>query len=206
MNIFQTVEALAADLAGAGVDPNEAQKALAYLRSKRDSQAFFAYLQAVATNGSAVIRSGRTLGYYRDLLAICRRHLKPIQDDYAQMLATFAWSLRLLRYYRAVPQELQDRPETSPAAAKMARAEPAAAPIPEVGQEFTGQILDADESAVLIEVPGFAAEEVTGVIKAEHRGKRSYRVGNAARVTVLAVRKLKSGRTIVELQPASKKK
>ncbi|NTV63977.1 MAG: hypothetical protein HGA65_10635 [Oscillochloris sp.] len=85
------------------MDPNEAQKALAYLRSKGEGKALFSYLQAVVNNGQAVIRSGRTLGYYRDLLTICQRHLRPLQSDYKLLLATFAWSLRLLRYYRAVP-------------------------------------------------------------------------------------------------------
>ena len=83
MTNFRTAETLAADLAGASVDPNEAQKALAYLRSKRESKALFDYLRVVSNNGGAVIRSGRTLRYYRDLLAICQCHL------------------RLLRYYRA---------------------------------------------------------------------------------------------------------
>ncbi len=103
MTILSIAEALAADLAGAGVDPNEAQKALAYLRSKRNGKALFEYLQAVVTNGNVVVRSGQTLNYYRDLQSACQRHLRPLQDDYQHMVLAFGWSLRLLRYYRAVP-------------------------------------------------------------------------------------------------------
>ncbi|WP_165774577.1 hypothetical protein [Candidatus Viridilinea mediisalina] len=57
MTNFPVAEALAADLAGAGVDPNEAQKALAYLRAKRDAKRFFDYLQILVSNGHVVIRS-----------------------------------------------------------------------------------------------------------------------------------------------------
>lgn len=113
-------EALAADLAGAQVDPNEAQKALAYLRSQGNGKALFDYLHAIVNNGRVVIRSGRTLGYYRELLAACERHLGPLKDDYEQMLLTFGWSLRLLRYYRAVPEaakehKTQQRQQSHPA-------------------------------------------------------------------------------------------
>ena len=73
MTHFPIAEALAADLAGAGVDPNEAQKALAYLRSRRSGKAFFDYLQAVVNNGQVVIRSRQTLDYYRVLQQACQR-------------------------------------------------------------------------------------------------------------------------------------
>lgn len=211
MTNFRTAETLAADLAGASVDPNEAQKALAYLRSKRESKALFDYLRAVSNDGGAVIRSGRTLGYYRDLLTIGQRHLRPLQDDYDQMLATFAWSLRLLRYYRAVPWAAEEKAAGQSRKSVIAEiripdpsSRPAGPTIPAVGDIFTGPILDADASAVIIEAPGFVIEDVTGVIKAEHMGKRSYRIGNTARVEVIGVRTLKSGRVIVELKPARK--
>lgn len=199
MTNFRTAETLAADLAGASVDPNEAQKALAYLRSKRESKALFDYLRAVSNDGGAVIRSGRTLGYYRDLLTIGQRHLRPLQDDYDQMLATFAWSLRLLRYYRAVPWAAEEK-----AAGQSRKSVIAEIRIPDPSSRPAGPILDADASAVIIEAPGFVIEDVTGVIKAEHMGKRSYRIGNTARVEVIGVRTLKSGRVIVELKPARK--
>ncbi len=108
MSIFPIVEALAADLAGARVDPNEAQKVLAYLRSKKDGKLFFEYLRAINRNGGAVIRSGQTLGYYRDLLAACERHLRGMQAG--EMAQTLGWAIRLLRYYRAFPDAEIVRP------------------------------------------------------------------------------------------------
>ncbi len=96
-----TAETLAADLAGAKVDPNEAQKALAYLRKNRDEKQFFAYLRAIVQDGRAVIRSGRTLDYYRNLLTACERHLRGMPAD--EMAQTLGWAIRLLRYYKAVP-------------------------------------------------------------------------------------------------------
>lgn len=209
MTNFQVAEALAADLAGAQVDVNEAQKALAYLRSKRQGKALFDYLQAVESNGQVVLRSGRTMRYYRDLLAISRRHLGGMQGRYEELVATYAWSLRLLRYFRAVRQEDQVRIyapgaaalEPEPAPTPVTRAAPQ---LPETDAVFTGPVFAADETAVLVEVPGFDSEAVTGVITAENLAGRRYRVGNSARVKVLKVRKLKSGRTILDLRPARK--
>lgn len=209
-------ETLAADLAGAQVDPNEAQKALAYLRSKREGRALFDYLQQVVNNGSAVIRSGRTLGYYRDLLTICRRHLQPLQNDYDTMIATFAWSLRLLRYYRAVSwaaeekaAEQRGQPIASKSAQsntpKSAEAQKVEHKLPTVGEVFTANILDLDDEVVMVEVPGFSDEHVVGLIKAPINARPKYRIGNAARVEVTGVRTLKSGRVVVELKPAGKK-
>lgn len=131
--------ALAEDLADAEVDPNEAQKTLAYLKSRGESRALFDYLQTVVRNGGAVIRSGRTLGYYRELEKACKQHLKPIQDDYEAMLWTFGWSLRLLRYNKEVGEHIRheifsapSRPAPRPPARKPAPASsaPSVAPTP----------------------------------------------------------------------------
>jgi len=201
MNTFLPLaEALAADLAGAQVDPNEAQKALAYLRSKGEGRALFSYLQAVVNDGSAVIRSRRTLGYYRDLLTICQRHLRPLQGDYPQLLATFAWTLRLLRYYRAVPEAANTTAEP----AKPTR--PTAPALPEVGETFTGKVLDLDDDMVMVELSGYSDTQAVGLIKSPASARPKYRVGNAARVEVLGVRTLKSGRIVVDLRPAPPKK
>ncbi|MEI8167533.1 MAG: hypothetical protein WCG26_14220 [Chloroflexales bacterium] len=216
MSVLEIAEALAADLAGAQVDPNEAQKALAYLRSKGESRALFAYLQAVVNNGQAVIRSGRTLGYYRDLLAVCQRHLRPLQDDYPLLLATFAWSLRLLRYYRAVPWASEEK-ATEQRGQAVAQSRPTAAPVqmasqrtaptlPAIGETFTGKVLDLDDDLVMVELPGFSDVQAVGLIKAPASARPKYRVGNAARVEVLGVRMLKSGRTVVDLRPAPQQK
>ncbi|NJM05876.1 hypothetical protein HC891_06270 [Candidatus Gracilibacteria bacterium] len=203
---FPTAELLAADLAGAQVDPNEAQKVLAYVRGKGRSEALFEYLQAIVKDGRAVIRSGRTLGYYRDLLTACQRHLRPLRGDYEAFLSTYAWSLQLLRYYRVVPQasqaaaaDLASEPVEPSKAAEKKAAEPQ---LPAVGEIFTGRVLDVDENAVAVEVPGFGVEKALGVIRAERLEGRKYRVGNTARVEVVAQRTLKDGRIILELKVA----
>jgi hypothetical protein len=211
MQHFDVSASLAADLAGARVDPNEAQKALAYLRSKKDGKLFFEYLRAINQNGRAVIRSGQTLGYYRDLLAACERHLRGMQAD--DMAQTLGWAIRLLRYHRMVPdaaelmqqgQAAEPQQQAKPATA----AKPAAPQLPAVGDSFAGKITAVDESVVLIAIAGFAEDKAIGVLKAEAiadgRTDR-YRVGNAARVEVTGVRALKSGRTIVELRAVAKK-
>jgi hypothetical protein len=219
--IQQTAAALAADLAGARVDPNEAQKALAYLRSKRDDQnfddkQFFAYLRSIVQGGRVVIRSNQTLSYYRELLAACERHLRGMGK--AEMAQTLGWAIRLLRYYRVVPDAMdevvaQPAPTRSTHAApsqpvappKLAAARPAAPQLPDVGAIFTAKVLEVEERAVFVQVPGFDETKVVGVIKAEVLGGRSYRRDNAARVEVSGVRELKNGTTVVELKPAPKK-
>lgn len=212
MHSFSTAETLAADLAGARVDPNEAQKALAYLRGKRDAELFFEYLRAIVADGRAVIRSGQTLSYYRDLLAACERHLRGMEAG--EMAETLGWAIRLLRYYRAVPGAEIARPGAKqPQAAPIeqhaepAPPRPAPAQIPPVGATFASKVIAVDESAVLVEIPGYGAEKAVGVIKAEavEGGRTSrYREGNLARVEVTGARQLKSGRTIVELKPAAR--
>jgi exosome complex RNA-binding protein Csl4 len=82
---------------------------------------------------------------------------------------------------------------------------PRAAPqIPSVGDVFTGRVTGVDESAVLVEVPGFAEDQAIGVIKAETLGGKRFAKDNMARVEVISTRTLKSGRTIVELKPGPK--
>jgi len=209
-NVFPIAQSLAADLAGARVDINEAAKALAYLRSKRDAKLFFNYLRAIVNDGRAVIRSGQTLGYYRDLLAACERHLRGMPAD--KMAWELGWAIRLLRYYRAVPeatQELAAQPRQEPA--RPAQREESAPPqratpqLPAVGDTFLGKVVEIDETAVLVEVPGFAAETAVGVIKADQLAGKRFTRGNMARVEVTGVRQLKSGRMIVELKPGTKK-
>jgi len=215
---MNTAEALAADLAGAGVDPNEAQKAMAYLRSKREGKALFDYLQAVVTNGNVVLRSGRTLGYYRDLQQACRRHLRPLQDDYNQLVLTFGWSLRLLRYYRVVPEAAREKATRDPRPAPRATAQPvqstrparskqpaqptrpAGPTLPGVGDTITGKVLERDENVIIVAVPGFDDEEVFALLKVEP-GVPKYRPGkDSARVEVTGIRRLKSGKTVVEVK------
>jgi hypothetical protein len=212
-NIFPKAASLAADLAGARVDPNEAQKALAYLRSKRDTKLFFAYLRGIVSDGRAVIRSRQTLDYYRDLLGACERHLRGMEAK--EMALALGWAIRLLRYYRAVPDGEIARPsaasheplhDAQPKQSEIPAPPPRTAlQLPAVGDVFTGKVIEADESAVLVEVPGFAADKAVGVIKAEVLGGKRFVKGNMARVEVVGARTLKSGRVILDLKPRAKK-
>ena len=216
-------ELLAADLAGAGVDPNEAQKAMAYLRSKRDPKAFFDYLQAIVTNGRAVIRSNQTLDYYRNLQSACQRHLRGMA--YEELALTLGWALRLLRYYRAVPWAAEEKaaerraPVQAPrraaaadtGAATGARPQappPAATPpareLPAVGATFTGKVLDGDGQFFVIEVPGFKPDRVFAALKIEPEVPK-YRVGkDSARVQVTGVRQTKTGKTVLDVRRLAK--
>ncbi len=83
--------------------------------------------------------------------------------------STFAWSLRLLRYYRAVPwaseekaAERRRQPEAAPSPAKEPdRPVRSAAPaLPAVGDIFHAKVLDLDDDMVMVEalrrLPGHA--------------------------------------------------
>ncbi len=226
MTNFAVAEALAADLAGARVDLNEAQKAMAYLRSKRDPKRFFEYLQAVVNHGHAVIRSRQTLDYYRDLQQICLRHLQGM--SYAEMASTLGWALRILRYYRAVPEEVQrelsspssrtptparatsradrelpttQRPPTTDHQPPASNTSPAAQrEPPTVGTIFTGKVVKGDNDVFVIQVPGFEERDVVAVLKIEP-GVPKFKPGkDSAKVEVISQRKAKDGKTILEVR------
>lgn len=209
--IFTTAEQLAADLAGSSVDPNEAQKALAYLRSKRDPKAFFTYLNAIVKDGRVVIRSNQTLDYYREILAACQRHLKGM--DYDEMVQTLGWALRLLRYYRNVPEAVRkaveaevppiappkpvpvDHPE--PASSQNDQPSAALKSPKQVGDIFTGKVIDGDDEIFLIEVLGHP--NVIAILKREP-GVPNYRLQkDSARVEVVSVEQ-KAGKIILHLK------
>lgn len=217
---------LARTLAQRQVDPNEVAKCFMHLRALIERAStneaaqraavkdWWRWLETVAGPGArAVVRSGRTQEYYRTIHDACLHHLKQLEGEPAQLLQALGWAVRLVRYYRNVPGAL-DRllpPGGTPAAgdqppAAVRTPEPKPAPkapeLPATGATFTGQVLQIDDSAVVIEVPGFDAEHALGIIKAADLAGRKYREGNPARVEVIDVRTLKSGRIVVELKPA----
>jgi hypothetical protein len=218
---------LARALAQRDIDPNEVAKSFTHLRALYEragddkpaqSEAlaqWWRWLATVAGPGArAVVRSGKTQGYYRAIEDVCRLHLRGLEPE--PLVQALGWAVRLMRYYRNAPGAL-DRPSPfggapAPAPLPATRAQPPkpepAPPkvqeLPTVGQVFTGQVLQVDETAVVVEVPGFDAEHAIGVIKAETLAGRRYREGNTARVEVTGVRTLRSGRTIVELRPAAR--
>ena len=215
-------DALARTLAERQVDPNEFAKSFTHLRAlieragdDQDKQRvgvkdWWNWLETVAGPGArAVVRSARTQDYYRAIEDACLHHLKPLEADPKQLIQTLGWAVRLFRYYRAEPGAL-DRPGPFAGVEPRAKPKPEAKPAPKtrelpvVGDVFNGQVIQIDESAVVVEVPGFAADKALGVIRVAELAGRKYREGNSARVEVIGVRTLKNGRTIVELKPAKR--
>jgi hypothetical protein len=211
---FATASLLAADLAGARVDSNEAMKALAYARSKRSGRALFDYLGAVVANGQAVIRSRQTLDYYKDILTACDRHLRSLRGNDQRLLQTFAWSLRLLRYYKEVPDAAPRRtvdtsappPAVATPAAPAAPAKLTGQSLLEVGATFYGKIIEVGKIGVLIEVPNYALDKVIGIIKTENLAGKRYTAGkkNTANVEVIGSRSGDKGEIVLDLRPVQK--
>jgi len=100
---FQTAQAMAQDWIKHNTDPNEVAKSLRYLRDHRNSPQFFRYLRTVVNEGRAVVRSGRTLDYYRQIEQVCRQHLSPYQDKPETMAQILGWAVRLMRFHRVAP-------------------------------------------------------------------------------------------------------
>jgi hypothetical protein len=221
---FHTADALARTLAKREVDPNEVAKCFTHLRDfleaagsdqqgqQQATDRWWTWLETVAGPAArTVVRSNRTRGYYADLLDACQLHLANL--DPAALSHALGWAVRLMRYYRNVQGALaQPTPFTrapiatgaQPSAVPQpgASSQPKKASLPQVGDVFTAKVLEIDERAVFIEVPGFTIEQALGMIKTEALDGRRYRVDNNARVEVVAVRQTKSGRMIIELKPA----
>ncbi|PDW04085.1 hypothetical protein [Candidatus Viridilinea mediisalina] len=135
---------------------------------------------------------------------------------YAELAPTLGWALRLLRYYRVVPEAIQRRVATAPVRqselAPATRRQTDAAPppvaqrvLPVVGEGFTGKVVDGDEQVFVIQIPGFAESQAVAVLK-RGPGVPNFRLGkDSAKVEVVAVRQAKSGKTILEVQRTVKK-
>jgi hypothetical protein len=215
LSTLHTAELLAADLAGGRVDKNEAQKALAYLRSKRDPKQFFAYLQAITQNGRVVIRSNRTLGYYKELLNACERHLRGKNAE--EMLLTLGWAIRLLAYYQQAPENAPQR-----STEQVAPPEPEAPPQPslperpfQVGDRFRGTITKVlrsghvflQPSDVFVDTEGesiaIVAEQRSKadvVIPAESHSGKGMKAGNARWVEVVEIHE-SGDKLLIEVKP-----
>lgn len=117
-----------------GTDPNEVAKSLRYLTEHPDARHFFLYLRTVVHEGRAVVRSGRSLDYYRQIEQVCREHLGPYQGNPETMAQVLGWAVRLMRYYQVEPN-LQRPLAPKPKPAR-ARVQPSAAPTAErrIGQ------------------------------------------------------------------------
>jgi len=123
MEWMRTADQMARTWVKQQTDPNEIAKALRYLRDHKNGPRFFRYLRTVVDEGRAVVRSGRTLDYYRQIELVCRHHLSPYRDDPETMAHILGWAARLMRYYRVAPN-LPQPPKVTPA-----RRAPSAAPV-----------------------------------------------------------------------------
>lgn len=105
---WQTADAIARELVKRDCDPSEAQKAFVYLRTHRDGDRFFRLLEALVRHGRFLVRSGRTLDYYKTILEVCQRYLSNHRADPEAMSQILGWAIRLMRYYMSQ----QIRPES----------------------------------------------------------------------------------------------
>ena len=105
-SMWRTAHAIARELVQRDCDPNEVQKAFVYLRTHRDGERFFHFLEALVQHGRFLVRSSRTLDYYRAMLEVGRRHLTGYRSDAEAMQQVLGWAVRLMRFYMA--QEAQD--------------------------------------------------------------------------------------------------
>lgn len=100
---FLQADAIARSLDDRRTDVNELSNCISYLRDlardRRDGKLFFDYLDTVIAEGRAVVRSGRTIGYYQAIQSACREYLQPYRDDPEAMAWILGWAARLMRYY-----------------------------------------------------------------------------------------------------------
>ncbi|HJQ31668.1 MAG TPA: hypothetical protein VJ866_05810 [Pyrinomonadaceae bacterium] len=108
---WELADAVALELVGRETDVNEVQKVVTHVRvqAERDAgrvgQDFFALLEAMVNDGRYLVRSGRTLDYYRDLRDVCGRHLRGFRSTTPEsgweLVGILGWAARLMRYYRS---------------------------------------------------------------------------------------------------------
>ena len=92
-------ESMARELNRAKVDVNELSDCVGFLRNNPDGALFFDYLDTIIAEGRVMVRSGRTLDYYRAIREACREHLSPYREDSEAMAWILGWAARLMRYY-----------------------------------------------------------------------------------------------------------
>lgn len=110
---FQTANQIAQELVRSETDPNETAKVMHYLTVHQDGRQLFTFLRTVIWDGMAVVRSGRTIDYYRDILQVCEKYLKPYQNNPKQMAEILGWTVRLMRYHLVAPRLTKKETRTS---------------------------------------------------------------------------------------------
>lgn len=113
---WQTAHDVARKLVERDCDPNEVHKAFVYLRTRRDSEKFFLFLERLVKNGDFLVRSRRTIDYYKAMLEVCQQHLAKYRTDVKTMSEVLGWAVRLMRFYMAeqVQSDSRSRPQHQP--------------------------------------------------------------------------------------------
>lgn len=105
-DLWRVADTIARELVERDCDPNEVQKAFVYLCTHNDGERFFHFLNTLVQHGRFLVRSSRTLDYYKAMLEVCRRHLGAHRSNAATMQQVLGWAVRLMRFYMA--QQAQD--------------------------------------------------------------------------------------------------
>jgi hypothetical protein len=108
---WNLADAIALELVNRETDVNEVQKVASHLRVYAESrpdqvgQRFFTLLETMVRDGRFLVRSGRTLDYYRDLRDVCTQHLSDFRTTTPEkgweLVGILGWAARLMRYYKA---------------------------------------------------------------------------------------------------------
>jgi hypothetical protein len=106
---WDLAESIALELAGRDTDVNEVQKVVTHARvqaernPERAGADFFTLLETMVRDGRYLVRSGRTLDYYRSLSDVCARHLREFRkttpESAWELVGILGWAARLMRYY-----------------------------------------------------------------------------------------------------------
>ncbi|HID06206.1 MAG TPA: hypothetical protein EYP10_03565 [Armatimonadetes bacterium] len=110
-SMWQTAHAIARDLVQRHCDPNELHKAFVYLRTHKNGEQFFRFLNALVQHGRFLVRSRRTLEYYKAMLEVCQQHLRAYRSDAEAMQQVLGWAIRLMRFYMTQQMRTERRPD-----------------------------------------------------------------------------------------------
>ena len=102
--MWQVAEDIAVDLVEFETDVNEVHKLATYARLHSNGSELFALLDTMLREGQYVVRTGKTLGYYRDIQDVFDEHLNSYRKDTGargqELAETLGWIVRLMRYYK----------------------------------------------------------------------------------------------------------
>lgn len=109
---WELADTIALELVNRETDVNEVQKVAVHIRVYAEAQPdqvgrrFFTLLETMVRDGRFLVRSGRTLDYYRDLREVCNQHLRDFRTTTTpekgwELVGILGWAVRLMRYYNA---------------------------------------------------------------------------------------------------------